>query len=510
MKVEFSRNKLGLLTCAYSILVVLLVIGPSNTRATPTPRPAWPLRVKTVQIGPGLKKAYLEDQTGTPFFYNADTCWFLTFKAKDADVIHYFQDRASRGVTVIQCMLIPWTREGSDSWSGNKPFIDGKFDQPNEKYWKHLDFVVWSAKQFNLTLCMALAWNGCCAEGWDEVLRNDYHQQNDCEPLKKYARFVAERYRKSGNVMIFLGGDSSSNQVSFAKMAQALKSVAPEILIAHHPSSWYGHPDTYGIKSSTSANEHGHGDYLDISWTYTYWPGQNNRAHSHPYWLNHIEWNRNQNVPKEVSKVRPFLLGETGYEGERGSTVRRIRRLMHWNFVCGASGHAFGNGSIWGLREGWNNRLNSPGSQALGHMLDIYGKRPWWNLVPEQPKKELFIGAPLTIAGAETFILSGQEKYDNIRSRDEKRGQKFVAAARTPDGKLLMAYFPHFYSKNGIEIDMTRLSAPATGIWADPHSGKETIIEGSPFANKGTRTFRPPGRNSFGDKDWVLILQTKT
>lgn len=490
-------------TACCLILLLTAMVG-----ARPIERPAWPLRVKAVEIVPGVQKAWLEDQEGTPFLWNADTCWFLTFEVSEADAVHYLEDRARRGITVVQCMLLPWTREGDDSWFGVKPFSDNRFDRPNEEYWTHVDNIVKAAKGFNVTLCMALAWNGCCGEGWSKVLDSDYNKRNDHEPLKKYARFIGRRYADDGNVIIFLGGDSSGNKEIFAKMATALKEVAPQIVIAHHSSSWYGHPDTHGIKSSTSAGEHGHADYLDVSWTYTYWPGQNNRDHSHPYWLNHIEWNRNQNVPEEVSKVRPFLLGEAGYENERGSSLHRIRRLLHWGLVCGASGQAFGNGPIWHLGEGWKEQLDSPGSQALGHMLEIYGDRPWWRLVPEQPKDEYFIGEPIRIAGGETFILSGQETYDNIRSMDEERGEKFVAAARTPDGKLIMAYFPHAYSKDGIEVDMTKLAGPARGAWIDPHTAEETVIEGSPLSNEGTRGFRPPGANSFGDRDWVLVLET--
>jgi hypothetical protein len=69
-----------------------------------------------------------------------------------------------------------------------------------------------------------------------------------------------------------------------------------------------------------------------------------------------------------VSKVRPFLLGESVYENERDSELHRIRRLMHWNFVCGAIGHGFGNSSIWKLAKDWKEQLDSPRSQAMGRM----------------------------------------------------------------------------------------------------------------------------------------------
>lgn len=473
-----------------------------------TPRPAWPLRVTQVEIVPGVQKAWLEDQSGRPFLYNADTCWFLCFKATGEEVIQYLDNRRQKGVTVIQSMLLPWTEDGNDSWMGIKAFENDQFDKPLEPYWNHVDWVVKAARERNITLSMALAWSGCCGEGWARVLKNDYHRADDFAALKRYARFVALRYANTGNVMLFLGGDSSDNKAQFAAMAREIKQHVPQMLIAHHPSSWYGHPDTYGVKSATSAGEHGQADYLDISWTYTYWPNQNNRAHSHPYYLNHIEWNRNQNVPSEVNKARPFLLGESGYENERGSAVHRIRRQMHWNIICGAAGHAYGHGSLWKLAKDWKPQLDSPGSVALGHVLDIYSSRPWWRLVPEQPKDEFFLGKPLRIAGARSFIVAGQEMYDNVLSNDEERGQKFVAAARTPEGRLIMAYFPHHYGKPGIQIDMTALAGPARAAWIDPQSAEEHSISDTPLTNLGTRIFTPPGRNSFGDNDWVLVIES--
>lgn len=469
-------------------------------------RPAWPLKVVTTEIVPGAHKAWLADQADKPFLWVADTCWFLAFKLTDEEVRHYLDNRAAKGINVIQAMLVPWTRAGDDHWLGEKPFHDEKLDQPNETYWRHVDAVIAAARQRNLTLCMAIAWNRL-PEGWDKILSNDYHRQDDFKALRQYARFLGRRYRDAGNLIVFLGGDSSGNRDLFAVMGSELKKTAPQLLITHHSASWLGHKEAEGIKSSTSAGEHGQGDYLDLSWTYTYWPNQNKRTHSHPYYLNHLEWNRNQQAPTVVSKVRPFLLGESGYENERGSPLHRIRRLMHWNIVCGAIGHGFGNGSIWKAARDWKVQLDSSGSQALGRMAAIYGKYPWWKLVPEQPKAEFFVGEPLRIAGAETFILSGQEVYDNVLSLDEARGEKFVAAARTPDGRLLMAYFPHGYSKPGIEIDLTKLSGPAVAKWIDPHSGTEQSIERGPLPNQGTRVFTPPGPNSFGDRDWVLCLE---
>ena len=63
--------------------LVVLLCGAASAWGAVTPRPAWPLQIKTEQVVPGVRRAYLVDSQGIPFFYSADTCWFLTFEAGD-------------------------------------------------------------------------------------------------------------------------------------------------------------------------------------------------------------------------------------------------------------------------------------------------------------------------------------------------------------------------------------------------------------------------------------------
>lgn len=55
---------------------------------------------------------------------------------------------------------------------------------------------------------------------------------------------------------------------------------------------------------------------------------------------------------------------------------------------------------------------------------------------------------------------------------------------------------------------MSKLAAIAKGRWFDPTNGMYVSIDGSPFANTGDKLFTPPGKNSGGDDDWVLVLET--
>lgn len=294
------------LVCFVAVGVLLLVVhsiaGETREDASSMiDRPAWPLRVKVISdIVPGVDKAYLEDQKGKPFLYNADTCWHLMFQVSDSDALHYLDDCRRRGITVVQTMLIPWTRSGEDNWFGEKAFIDDDFSRPNETYWRHVDFVIHAAAERNITLKAAVAWKGTATEGWNEILG----RQSEAA-LTAYGQFLGRRYANALNLMVFLGGDSSGRVSEYTQIAEGIKSQSPHMLIASHPGSF---TRNHSPMSSTSPGEYPHADFLDVSWVYTYRPGHNNRTYTHVYHGFHVEWDRNQT--DAVSMVRPAILGD--------------------------------------------------------------------------------------------------------------------------------------------------------------------------------------------------------
>jgi hypothetical protein len=79
----------------------------------------------------------------------------------------------------------------------------------------------------------------------------------------------------------------------------------------------------------------------------------------------------------------------------------------------------------------------------------------------------------------------------------------YVTAARTGDGSLVIAYLPKV---RAVAVDMSKLSGPVTARWYDPSNGNMVAI-GVSLANSGTRSFTPPGNNSEGDSDWILLLE---
>jgi hypothetical protein len=54
---------------------------------------------------------------------------------------------------------------------------------------------------------------------------------------------------------------------------------------------------------------------------------------------------------------------------------------------------------------------------------------------------------------------------------------------------------------------MSKLAGITTARWSDPTNGSYVAAAGPPFVNAGDRQFTPPGNNSAGDGDWVLVLE---
>lgn len=58
-----------------------------------------------------------------------------------------------------------------------------------------------------------------------------------------------------------------------------------------------------------------------------------------------------------------------------------------------------------------------------------------------------------------------------------------------------------------ITVALSKFQNRITASWFDPADNQFRAIAGSPFSNRGSRQFNPPGKNSAGDPDWVLVLE---
>jgi hypothetical protein len=128
-------------------------------------------------------------------------------------------------------------------------------------------------------------------------------------------------------------------------------------------------------------------------------------------------------------------------------------------------------------------------------MENLFGARKWYDLAPDQTHG-------FVTAGYGSFVSNSPPA---TASSGRFGGNDYVTAALTADGSLGMAYLPQ---GGTITVAMSKLRNPITARWFDPSANTFTAIAGSPFSNAGTQRFTPPGHNSAGDRDWVMVLET--
>ena len=192
------------------------------------------------------------------------------------------------------------------------------------------------------------------------------------------------------------------------------------------------------------------------------------------------------------STLMPVFLVEANYEFEHNSadqgTPYILRLQEYWTMLSGATGQLYGNYYTVRFPSGWQSNLDTTGARQLGYVKALFEPRRWYDLVPDQ-------NHTLLTSGYGTFASSGA-----LGSND------YATAAITADGALGMVYMP---SSRNVTVAMSRFSGPVTARWYDPASGSFTTIPGSPLANSGPHQFTPPGSNSDGDSDWVLVLEAQ-
>jgi hypothetical protein len=104
-------------------------------------------------------RRFLVHTDGSPFFFLADTGWTLLHRLGRDETIHYLSDRAAKGFTIIQVMGISeFDGLSVPNALGHLPFHGTDRAQPNEAYFRHVDWVVAQAVERGLHLALMPAW----------------------------------------------------------------------------------------------------------------------------------------------------------------------------------------------------------------------------------------------------------------------------------------------------------------------------------------------------------------
>jgi hypothetical protein len=424
---------------------------------------------------------FLVTADGKPFFWLADTAWELLHRLNREEAVHYLDQRARYGFTVIQAVALAELNGLNDpNPYGHKPLLDQDptkpdvKDGPNNDYWDHVDFIVTEANQRGIYIGLLPTWGDKWNKKWG-VGPEIFTPQN----AEVYGEWLGRRYKSAGIVWI-LGGDrpieNDTHKEIIRAMARGLrKGDGGAHLMTWHPTGGSGSAQYF----------HGE-DWLDF----------NMRQNGHVaeftgrYDKTREDYNR--------TPVKPVLDGEPIYEdhpvsfkaNELGhSTAADVRRPLYWNLFTGAFGHTYGHHSVWQM---W-----SPGKNPVNNPL-----MPWREAI-EQPGaiqmqhgKNLILSRPfLTRVPDDSIIVT-----DRVPTSVPGAGRYRFVATRDASGSYAMVYAP---VGRTFKVRMDQITgATVKAWWFNPRTGTAEAI--GEFPTAGERAFMPPQPGEH--LDWVLVL----
>ncbi|HUT17637.1 MAG TPA: DUF4038 domain-containing protein, partial [Anaerolineae bacterium] len=110
-----------------------------------------------LQVAPNHR--HLQYADGRPFLYLGDTAWELFHRLNAEEAEQYLENRAAKGFTVIQAVVLA-ERGGLEepNANGDRALRDDDPAQPNEPYFRHVDWIVDRAEALGLVVGMLPTW----------------------------------------------------------------------------------------------------------------------------------------------------------------------------------------------------------------------------------------------------------------------------------------------------------------------------------------------------------------
>ncbi len=410
---------------------------------------------------------FLVDQNDVPFMMVGDSPQALIGNLSKHKAAIFMANRAKYGVNTLWINLLcnNYTACNADgtTFDGIAPFsVASDLATPNPAYFQRADDMINLAAARGMLVLLDPIETG----GWLSVL-----QANGTAKALAYGKYLGDRYKNFPNIIWMHGNDFQSwRNADDNALVQA---VAKGIMQTDPNHIQTAELDYY---VSATLEDPAFRSIAALNAVYTYRP---------TYAKLNSEYKR--------VNFKPMFMVEANYEFEQnggtdgGIIVENLRKQEYWTMLSGATGQLYGSQFTWRLDGAWETNLDTPGIIQFSYMKRLFASRKWYDLVPDWSRE---------------VVTGGRGVFSNA---DSITTDTYATAARASDGSLVMAYLP---SVRKITVDMTKLAGPARAHWYDPTNGTYVRIRGSPFANAGSRHFNPPGNNSAGDGDWVLVLET--
>lgn len=412
---------------------------------------------------------HLITEDGQPFFWLGGTAWELLHRLTKEEITYYLEDRASKGFTVIQTVVLA-EADGLNTPNayGHTPLIDNDPTQLDEGYFEVVDFTLREAQRLGLYVGLLPTWGDKFNKAWG-VGPEIFTPEN----AFAYGKLLAKRYQKFSNLIWILGGDrlaeTDTHKAIIRQMAAGIRSVSKKQLLTFHPKGGYAATQTF--------NE----SWLDFD---MFQSGHSRDAKEYGY----------VQRAKQASPTRPIINGEPRYENiqnrfwEEGPHVwlddADVRIAAYYSLLAGAAGYTYGCNDIWQMyasgrnptlqaRTDWHEAVHLPGSRHMKHLRSLFESLPWQEL------------------------QYAPEAILNENPEDEA----YQVCAKGED--VLVAYTPKGTPLTLAVRLLNALSVKA--YWYTPRSGVSTYI--GTFSAKGPETY-PPWSEGWGS-DFVLVVMAE-
>jgi hypothetical protein len=391
----------------------------------------------------------IQKADGSDWYWLGDTAWGLFQELNQEDADLYLSTRAAQGFSVIQAVVVMgWNRGWNDDNAyGERPFHNGNEDTPNEAFWQHADWLINKAEEHGLYVAILPAWGSF----WTGKFSDN--------SAKRYATWIANRYKDQENVIWVNGGDTrpSKNQTRWNVIGNALNETDPNHLITFHqsPQSTHLHSQAW-LDFDMFQSGHGSRDRRTDEMVAKFWA---------------------------LTPKKPVLDGEQCYEDHhigwkaKNDTFRLydVRQVAYWSVFAGGTGVTYGHVHVWDFYHGgnkedgyedWKVQMLDDGAVYMGILHQLMMSRPH---AGREPAQHLFNSNP----------------RGSLKQR-ATHGDGYVMA----------------YTSKGQKINIQMPFAQNTCWWFNPRDGVATLI--GTFA-QGSKDFDCPGGTG-RDHDWVLVI----
>ncbi len=437
---------------------------------------AWAAPLPRLQVSENRR--FLVTADGKPFFWLGDTAWELFHRLNREEAEVYLKNRAERRFTVIQAVALAELDGLNDpNPYGEKPLRNNDPTQPNEAYFRHVDWIVQRANELGLYIGFLPTWGDKWHKAWGagpEI----FTPQN----AETYGEWLGKRYRDASLVWI-LGGDRPVDKAKAESQKEIIRAMARGL----RRGDGGAHLITYHPPGGAGSSEHFHDDdWLDF----------NMRQNGHTaeftgrYDQTRVDYNR--------TPVKPVLDGEPIYEDHPvsfdakkfgHSIASDVRRPLYWDLFGGAFGHTYGHHSVWQMWSParnpinnpllpWSDAINQPGAAQMQHGRALIESRPFLTRIPD-----------------DSLIVT-----DRVPTSVPGAGRYHFAATRDADGTYALVYAPVGRSFK-VRMEVIK-GSKVKAWWFNPRDGKAKAI--GTFDNRGERAFTPPDAGEL--LDWVLVL----